>query len=230
MTAFRELYHDAVTATKRTKIIYIYDALLDPKRYSSSIDAKTSHENEARNNYMTMEFQKMLGVSSDLIVGVMLGALPDGGAATLMQDMDAACIYLEQGNTYYLLYQVRRTKLDETIAQVIGREGGLLVGASAGSIVAGKTIKTCEWKNWDDPGHGTWWDVRALPTGLDGLDLMDGSVGRSVFPHHSGQWNRRVEEMMPKHPEGVIVLDEEQFYVQGGGTTDEERVGRVRRQ
>ena len=147
----------------------------------------------------------------------------------MMQDLDAACLYLEQGNTYYLLYQVRRTKLDDAIRKGIGKDGGLLVGASAGSIVAGHTVKTCEWKNWDDPGHGTWWDVRALPTGLDGLDLMDGSVGRSLFPHHSNQWNRRVEEMMPKHPEGVIILDEEQFYVQGGGSTDEERVGRVRR-
>jgi hypothetical protein len=229
-TAFRELYQEAVIATKRTKIIYIYDALVDPKRTSSSTSDANEHENDTLSNYMTMEFQKMLGVKADLIVGVMLGVLPDGGAATLMQDLDAACIYLEQGNTYYLLYQVRRTKLDETIARVVGGDGGLLVGASAGSIVAGKTIKTCEWKNWDDPGHGTWWDVRALPTGLNGLDLMDGSVGRSLFPHHSGQWNRRVEEMMPTHPEGVIILDEEQFYVQGGGTTDEERIGRVRRQ
>jgi hypothetical protein len=105
----------------------------------------------------------------------------------------------------------------------------LFVGASAGSIVAGRTIRTCEWKNWDDPGHGTWWDVRSLPTGLDGLDLMDGAVGRSLFPHHSAQWNSRVKEMMPLHPEGVIVLDEEQFYVQGGGTTQEAMAGKVLR-
>ena len=29
--------------------------------------------------------------------------------------------------------------------------GGLYVGASAGAIVAGRSIRTAEWKGWDDP-------------------------------------------------------------------------------
>lgn len=236
VATFWKLYREAVAATKCTRIIYVYDAAMEPHdsstAHTNNDDVAADNEVNNNNNYMTNEFKRMLGVESRdvAVIGVLLGSLKDGGAATLLQDLDAACIYLEQGNTYYLLYQVRRTKLDQSILKRVGDsgDGALLVGASAGSIVAGQTVKTCEWKNWDDPGHGTWWDVRALPTGLDGLDLMDGSVGRSLFPHHSAQWNRRIQEMMPRHPEGVIILDEEQFYVQGGGTTDEERVGQVR--
>ena len=242
--AFQELYQDAVSEShgrNLNKCIYIMDAALDPDHD----DSDDHYYKDRLVQSMTQELQA-LGVAE--VQGVELRMLSEGGAIHMLHD--AACVYLEQGNTYYLLYQIRRTGLDQAILELLapsmtpneedpssagpnrydsgssGR-GGLLVGASAGSIVAGRTIRTCEWKNWDDPGHGTWWDVRSLPTGLDGLDLMDGTVGKSLFPHHSAQWNSRVREMMPLHPEGVIILDEEQFYVQGGGKTIEDKEGKV---
>jgi peptidase E len=248
--AFQELYQEAVSephARNQNKCIYIMDAALDPDGHSDDDDSNHNTNKDRMVRYMTHELQA-LGVAE--VQGVELRTLSEGGAIHLLHD--AACVYLEQGNTYYLLYQLRRTRLDQALGTFLapsmttdqedptasigrGRDrrgsgrGGLLVGASAGSIVAGRTIRTCEWKNWDDPGHGTWWDVRSLPTGLDGLDLMDGSVGKSLFPHHSAQWNGRVKEMMPQHPEGVIILDEEQFYVQGGGMTDKAKAGKVLR-
>jgi peptidase E len=225
-----DLYQRAVQDTKSTSCIYIIDALLEPRQIASSEQEESSSSFVQRmTKSMQREWQSITASSdtSPVIIGVELATLSDGGAANLLDD--AACVYLEQGNTYYLLYQLRRTGLDQAIVERFFPRGGLLVGASAGSIVAGHTIRTCEWKNWDDPGHGTWWDCRKLPTALQGLDLLDGSVGRSVFPHHSPQWDRRVQEMMHLHPEGVVVLDEEQFYVQGSGMTATDGVGCVKK-
>ena len=39
--------------------------------------------------------------------------------------------------------------------------------------------------------------MRQLATKLDGLKIISG--GRSLFPHHSAQWNQRVAEMTALH-------------------------------
>jgi peptidase E len=229
MTA-NDLYQKAVEETKSTTCVYIIDALLEPRPTASSTQEESSSSFVQRMTQSMQREWQSITASSDYspnIVGVELATLPDGGAGNLLDD--AACVYLEQGNTYYLLYQIRRTHLDQEIVERFLPRGGLLVGASAGSIVAGHTIRTCEWKNWDDPGHGTWWDCRNLPTGLQGLDLLDGNVGKSLFPHHSPQWNRRVQQMLQRHPEGVVILDEEQFYVQGVGISLNDGIGCVKK-
>jgi Peptidase family S51 len=183
-TTAKTLYQEAVKDTQMTTIIYVVDAVLEPRRYNIS-NNNQSREVSQMTQSMQREWNSISAnsrVSAPIVKGVELATLPDGGAETLLSN--AACVYLEQGNTYYLLYQLRRTLLDEAIVQQLLPRGGLLVGASAGSIVSGRTIRTCEWKNWDDPGHGTFWDCRTLPTKLDGLNLLHGStVGQSIFPH-----------------------------------------------
>merc|ERR1719316_1176103 len=109
------------------------------------------------------------------------------------------------------MYQIRRTRFDDAILKLVNR-GGLFAGASAGAIIAGATLRTCQWKNWDDPGHGQSWDLRKLPQGLDGLSLIEG--GKSLFPHYSAQWKSKVAEMKPKHKEEVVILDESHCWVQ----------------
>jgi hypothetical protein len=91
------------------------DAALDPDH-----DDDSSHNNNNHNNNyyykdrmvesMTRELQA-LGVAE--VQGVELRTLSEGGAIDLLHN--AACVYLEQGNTYYLLYQIRRTGLDQAI-------------------------------------------------------------------------------------------------------------------
>jgi peptidase E len=124
---------------------------------------------------------------------------------------NACCVYIEMGNTYFVTYHVRRTGLDQAIEKLLAN-GGLYAGASAGAILAGHTIRTCEWKNWDDPGHGTEWDLRNTPWKLEGLHLLKNDA--SVFVHYNDEWERRVKEMQPKHKEPVIIMDEYHAYVQ----------------
>ena len=97
--AFQELYQEAVSephAKNRNKCIYIMDAALDPDDDDSNHDTSTKYRMV---NYMTHELQA-LGVAE--VQGVELRTLSEGGAIDLLHD--AACVYLEQGNTYYLLF------------------------------------------------------------------------------------------------------------------------------
>ena len=66
------------------------------------------------------------------------------------------------------------------------KQGGLYAGASAGAIIAGRSIHSCEIKGWDDPGVGEGWDLGATSRGLDSFNLLVG--GASVFPHFSPGW------------------------------------------
>ena len=94
-----------------------------------------------------------------------------------------ACI--SQGNTYNICYHLWNSGGAQIIKELVAN-GALYVGASAGSIMAGRTCQMALWKNWDDQTcEGTvnvnWSDKEVAK----GLDLAE---GRSIFPHASGQY------------------------------------------
>jgi len=53
-------------------------------------------------------------------------------------------IYVQGGNTYYLLKQMRKSGFDKIIKKLLTK-GIIYIGVSAGSIVAGETIQTAGW-------------------------------------------------------------------------------------
>lgn len=61
----------------------------------------------------------------------------------ILKDFDV--VYVQGGNTFYLLNIVRKTGFAKAIKELIDR-GVLYVGVSAGSIIAGPTIETAGWK------------------------------------------------------------------------------------
>lgn len=65
----------------------------------------------------------------------------------LLQDKDA--VYVEGGNTFYLLRAVRESGFDRVIKKLIER-GVAYVGASAGSYI---TCPTIEMSTWKKPGE-----------------------------------------------------------------------------
>jgi peptidase E len=197
--AWDRLYLAAQRDTGHTKVAYVPDAatmgeLVDVTGYAA---------------HVSRQLGLKLGDLRILEVSALVDADESSSARSLLKDV--AAVYIEQGNTYYVTYQVRRSGLDGAILDLVNR-GGLYAGASAGAILAGATIRTCEWKNWDDPGHGTSWDLRATKHGLDGLGMMDG--GASLFPHAGPEWVGRVEEMKVRHTETVVILDEVHCWVQ----------------
>lgn len=130
--------------------------------------------------------------------------------AQKMQGVD--CLYVDMGNTYYLRYYMRKSGFDQMVPPLVQNQGVIYVGASAGSMSAGKTISVAFWKGWDDPGYGKEWDLKAY--GYDGLNVIPG--GRSVFPHYGPQWSQLVQEKKATVDHEVLVLDEEHAFVVNG--------------
>jgi len=54
-------------------------------------------------------------------------------------------IYVQGGNTFYLLKVIQETGFDKVVKDLIDREV-IYIGVSAGSIIAGPTIETAGWK------------------------------------------------------------------------------------
>ena len=61
----------------------------------------------------------------------------------MLEDKDA--VYVEGGNTFYLLKAVRESGFDQVIKKLIER-GVAYVGSSAGSYIACPTIEMSTWK------------------------------------------------------------------------------------
>jgi len=114
------------------------------------------------------------------------------------------CIYVDQGNTFYLRSQMRTSGFDTIVGHLVRETGVVYVGASSGSICAGRTISVAFWKGWDNPGFGEPWDLSEV--GYAGLDLIPG--GKSVFPHFNANWKSLVEEKRQELDHDVVVLDE----------------------
>ena len=94
-------------------------------------------------------------------------------------------IWAEMGNTYNLAHHLGESGGDELVRELVAG-GALYVGASAGAIMAGRTVQMALWKNWDDQTcEGTVskdWNDKEVARGLD----LAG--GRSIFPHANGQY------------------------------------------
>ncbi len=57
-------------------------------------------------------------------------------------------IYIEGGNTFYLLKYIKKSGFDKVIKHFLKKKG-IYVGVSAGSIVAGLNIDSAKWKQAD---------------------------------------------------------------------------------
>lgn len=62
-------------------------------------------------------------------------------------------IFVQGGNTFYLLKQVRKSGFDKVVKDLIGR-GIAYIGVSAGSYIACPTIEMTTWKKHDRNRYG----------------------------------------------------------------------------
>lgn len=79
----------------------------------------------------------------------------------MLKDKDV--VYVQGGNTFYLLKHVRESGFDKVIKESI-EKGKIYIGVSAGSIIAGPTIETAGWCDPDKNNIGL--------TDLVGLSLV----------------------------------------------------------
>jgi hypothetical protein len=116
----------------------------------------------------------------------------------------AGCIWVTGGNTFFLWHSMRASGLSELVRQRVNDEGALYVGASAGSIVAGRTIRTALWKGWDDPeaaGPEADWEADGA---YDALGLVEDV---SFFPHYdAASWGGLVDRQRRSLGHACVVL------------------------
>lgn len=91
----------------------------------------------------------------------------------------ASVLYVDGGNTFYLQKYVLETNF-WFMAQHALHSGCLYIGASAGGIIAGKSIETAYWKGWDDPGAAGE-DFEWSKEKLQGGNICNGN---SFFMHY----------------------------------------------
>lgn len=114
-------------------------------------------------------------------------------------------IYVEGGNTFYLLNAMRQCNFEKVIRNLL-KQGKVYIGVSAGSIVAGKTIRTSNWKN-PEPDFGV--------KDLKGLNL----VPFDIFVHYQPEHAEVIKQNMPNSKKRLkdlkILTDKQAILVQG---------------
>lgn len=100
--------------------------------------------------------------------------------------MSFGLVYVSGGNTFFILDKMRDTWLGKEIKKFV-KSGGIYLGVSAGSIIAGKSIEVAGWGSEGDPNEIGLKDLK-------GLGLTD----ICIFPHYKDSQKEEVEEFRKK--------------------------------
>lgn len=113
-------------------------------------------------------------------------------------------IFVDGGNTFYLLNAMRKCGFEGVIRKLL-KQGKVYVGVSAGSIVAGKTIKPAVWLGDKNIGLKK----------LKGLGL----VSFDIFVHYTPEWMDIIKKQIPDEKKRIkslkILTDDQAILVQG---------------
>ncbi|MDO8503549.1 MAG: Type 1 glutamine amidotransferase-like domain-containing protein [bacterium] len=120
---------------------------------------------------------------------------------------DSHVIFVEGGNTFYLLKYVRASGFDKVIRPFLDR-GGIYVGVSAGSYIAGLDILPTQWKHASDQNAVGLKDLRGL-----------GLVDFAFFCHYKPEYESVINGNKHKIPYSVIALTDSQAVLVDGEMT-----------
>jgi len=113
----------------------------------------------------------------------------------LLSDKDI--IYVQGGNTFYLLKHVKASGFDKVVKELI-KKGVIYIGVSAGSYIACPTIEMAYWK---DPDRNT-----VGLNDLTGLNLVPFLLSVHFKPEYASILKQEISTV--KHP--VRILTDEQ--------------------
>ncbi len=121
---------------------------------------------------------------------------------TLLQKLnDVDIIWVNGGNTFFLLDQIRKSGFDQIIGQLID-DGKIYVGLSAGSYVACPTNEAAKWKHIDDT------EVVKLKN-LKALNLVD----FLIIAHYEEKYKQAVLDGAKTTKYPVVALTDKQAIV-----------------
>jgi peptidase E len=113
-------------------------------------------------------------------------------------------IFVAGGNTFYLLRAMRKCNFRKVIKKLL-KWGKVYIGASAGSIVAGKTIKTAGWKT--DKNFVGLQDLR-------GLNLVPFDIFVHYQPEHAEIIKQQIKNPKKRFRKLKILTDNQAILVQ----------------
>jgi dipeptidase E len=123
---------------------------------------------------------------------------------TLSEKLKGAdIIFVDGGNTFYLLKYVRESGFDVLVNDFLER-GGIYVGVSAGSVIAGINIEPSGWKHADK-------NIVGLKD-LAGMKL----VPFAITPHYGDEFTLSVKEAVEGVTYPVVALTDKQAVVVDG--------------
>jgi len=114
-------------------------------------------------------------------------------------------IFVEGGNTFYLLNAMRACNFEKVIRELL-KQGKVYIGVSAGSIVAGRTIKTAGWLG-DQNVAG----IR----NFKGLNLVPFDIFVHYKPEHGEIIRQKIANPRKRAKNLKIITDEQAILVQG---------------
>ncbi|MCK4788509.1 MAG: Type 1 glutamine amidotransferase-like domain-containing protein [Desulfobacteraceae bacterium] len=103
-------------------------------------------------------------------------------------------LFLGGGNTFRLLYELRKNGFDEAILK-FSKAGKPVYGGSAGAIVLGRYISTSKYFDHND-------------IGVDDLRGLDLCAGASIWCHYSWEHASLVENYIQESMQRVITIPE----------------------
>ena len=121
----------------------------------------------------------------------------------LLQHKDI--IFVEGGNTFYLLKAMRSCNFEKIIRKLF-KKGTVYVGASAGSMVAGRTIKTAEWK-----GNKNIVNLK----NLKGMNFVPFDVFVHYHPEDADLIKQKIKNPKKRKKNLRILTDDQAILVQG---------------
>jgi dipeptidase E len=114
-------------------------------------------------------------------------------------------IFVEGGNTFYLLKAMRGCNFEKVIRKLL-KSGKVYIGVSAGSIVAGRTVKTAGWKH--DKNFVDLKDLR-------GLNLVPFDIFVHYQPEHAEIIKQKIKNPKKRAKKLRILADGQALLVQG---------------
>jgi dipeptidase E len=118
-------------------------------------------------------------------------------------------IFVEGGNTFYLLKAMRDCNFEKVIKKLL-KEGKVYIGASAGSIVAGRTIRTAEWLGDENI-------VRMK--NFKGLNLVPFDIFVHYLPENAEIIKSKIPNLKKRYKNLKILTDDQALLIQGKETS-----------
>jgi len=160
------------------------------------ITASLVHHPKGDAPYVKEDEQRLSDLGFKTMVKIDLRNETEKSLNNKFKDFDV--IIAEGGNTFYLLKYIRESGFDKALKLFLDK-GGIYLGVSAGSIVAGKDISCSSWKpEWDENTAGL--------DDFKGLGLVD----FIIVPHYELIHEKVILDNKNKVAFPVIALTDKQ--------------------